>query len=90
MERHEKGEARVIPIILRACDWRDAPFAKLQVLPEDGKPVMSWANLDEAYTAVVMGMKRVVLKLLRTRREQLQAMMAADSQKQQAEQWRIL
>ena len=26
MERHEAGEARVIPIILRPCDWQRAPF----------------------------------------------------------------
>ena len=34
--RHQRGEARVIPIILRACDWKRAPFAKLQALPKDG------------------------------------------------------
>ncbi|TMD43635.1 MAG: toll/interleukin-1 receptor domain-containing protein, partial [Chloroflexi bacterium] len=30
LERHEKGEVRVIPVILRQCDWHDEPFAKLQ------------------------------------------------------------
>jgi hypothetical protein len=28
MERHEKGEARVIPVILRPCDWHGLPFGK--------------------------------------------------------------
>ncbi len=37
-ERHEAGEARVIPIILRPFDWHGAPFGKLQALPTDGKP----------------------------------------------------
>src|SRR5438128_5859961 len=32
MERHKRGEARVIPIILRPCLWQGAPFAGLQVL----------------------------------------------------------
>src|SRR5690349_21283752 len=32
LERHEAGEARVIPIILKPVDWKDAPFSKLQVL----------------------------------------------------------
>src|SRR5215467_10843175 len=27
LERHERGEARVIRIILRPCDWRTSPFA---------------------------------------------------------------
>src|SRR5690349_17931113 len=26
LERHEAGEARVIPVILRSVDWRGAPF----------------------------------------------------------------
>ena len=36
MDRHERGEARVIPIILRPVDnWKGAPFGKLQALPKD-------------------------------------------------------
>src|SRR4051794_29872254 len=38
MERHERGEARVIPVILRPVDgWQAAPFGKLQAAPTDGK-----------------------------------------------------
>ncbi|MBD2097678.1 hypothetical protein H6F90_21500 [Trichocoleus sp. FACHB-591] len=33
LERHDKGEARVIPILLRPCDWKGAPLGKLQALP---------------------------------------------------------
>src|SRR5712691_978913 len=46
MERHERGEARVIPIILRPVYWERTPFGKLQVLPKDAKPVTLWANRD--------------------------------------------
>jgi TIR domain/NACHT domain len=35
IERHDAGDARVVPIILRACYWQPAPFAKLQGLPKD-------------------------------------------------------
>lgn len=47
MERHESGEARVIPIILRPVDWEGLPFSKLQALPTDGNPVTSttWQRL---------------------------------------------
>src|SRR5882762_6578193 len=31
-ERHATGEVRVIPIILRSCDWEEMPFAAFQVL----------------------------------------------------------
>ena len=30
MQRHERGEARVIPIILRPCDWHGTPFRRAQ------------------------------------------------------------
>src|SRR4051812_19255899 len=28
LERHREGNARVIPILIRDCHWKDAPFAK--------------------------------------------------------------
>src|SRR5947209_3702140 len=31
MERHEAGDARIIPILLRPVYWQEAPFSKLQV-----------------------------------------------------------
>jgi hypothetical protein len=62
MARHASGEARVIPIILKPCDWKDAPFAKLQALPKDAKPIVSWSNADEAYLNVVDGIRRVLGK----------------------------
>src|SRR5262249_24830754 len=39
MERHEANETRVIPILLRPCDWQSTPFGKLQALPSNGKPL---------------------------------------------------
>jgi hypothetical protein len=52
LEMEEAGEARIIPIILRAVDWQDAPFRSLKALPKDGKPVKSWSNRDEAWKDV--------------------------------------
>ena len=63
LERHEKGEVRVIPVILRQCDWHDEPFAKLQALPRDARPVTDWSNLDNALYDVVSGIKKVVVEL---------------------------
>jgi len=67
MERHEEGSARVIPIIYRNCIWQYAPFAKLQALPRDAKPVCSWGNLDDAFVDVTEGIKKVAEELLGTR-----------------------
>src|SRR5271157_3847818 len=42
MERHQRGEAYVIPIILRPVHWKQTPFGALQALPKGDKPVISW------------------------------------------------
>jgi hypothetical protein len=60
LEKHEAGEATVIPVIVRPCDWHEAPFAKLQGLPKDGKAVTSWPNKDEAWTDVAVKLRRAV------------------------------
>jgi internalin A len=60
LERHEKGEAKVIPVILRDVNWKGAPFAKLQALPKDGLPVMKWADKDSAWRNVEEGIEKVV------------------------------
>lgn len=33
MERHDKGEARVIPVFVKHCDWKREAFGKLQGAP---------------------------------------------------------
>jgi TIR domain len=64
LERHSAGEARVIPIILRPCDWHASPFGKLQALPNNGaKPVTEWRNQDKAFTDVARGIRAAVTEL---------------------------
>ena len=60
MERHHAGEARVVPVILRACDWHDTPFGTLLAVPKDGKPVRSWPDLDDAFHDVVKRLKKII------------------------------
>jgi hypothetical protein len=60
MQRHESGDARVIPIILRACDWHSAPFGKLTAAPRDGEPVTLWPDLDKALYDVALKIRSVV------------------------------
>jgi tetratricopeptide (TPR) repeat protein len=64
MKRHEAGEARVIPIILRPVYWQNEPFSKLQVLPTGGKPVKSWRQRDEAFADIAMGIQKIAQELL--------------------------
>jgi WD40 repeat protein len=65
IERHERGEARVIPIILRPVYWQKAPFGKLQALPKDANPVTSpsWHDQDEAFLSVTEGIRKAVEEL---------------------------
>ena len=60
LERHFRGEVLVIPVIVRPVDWRSAPFARIQGLPLDGKPVTLWTNRDEAWTDVAQGVRRAI------------------------------
>lgn len=64
MERHERNEARVIPVILRTCEWSEMPYSKLQALPTGAKPISSFADADEAYTDVAKGIRMVVEYLI--------------------------
>ena len=68
MQRHEAGEARVVPVILRPCDWLDAPFGKLNALPEDGLPVTKWDDLDEAFLDVAKGIRKAAEEIIASRR----------------------
>jgi hypothetical protein len=63
LEHHNQGTARVIPIILRPCDWHSAPFGKLQSLPKDAKPVTQWSNPDEAFLNIAQGIRKAVAEL---------------------------
>jgi TIR domain len=62
MERHAAGEARVIPVVLKPCDWRSTPFGKLLVAPKDGRPVVSWPDQDEAFLDVVNKIRQSIPK----------------------------
>ena len=60
LERHRRKEARVIPVLLRPCDWHSAPFARLAALPANARPVTLWANEDEAFHNITLGLRHVI------------------------------
>jgi internalin A len=59
-ERQIKGEAIVIPIIIRHCCWEDTFFNDIQVLPRKAVPITSFEDQDLAWTQVVRDMKTLV------------------------------
>lgn len=63
LERHQAGEVRVVPVILRPVDWKKLPFGKLLALPKDAYPVTKWQNRDEAFLDVAQGIRHAVAEL---------------------------
>lgn len=60
LKRHDKKEVVAIPIILRECLWQMSPFAKLQALPVDGKPIQKFTRRDDAYANIARAICRII------------------------------
>ncbi|MEX2125973.1 MAG: toll/interleukin-1 receptor domain-containing protein [Woeseia sp.] len=60
LERHDEGEARVVPIIVEPCDWKNSPLKKLKAIPKDGKPISEWTNENAAYLNIVTELRRLL------------------------------
>jgi len=63
LERSQSGGARVVPVILRPCDWEASRFAGFQALPKGGKPVVDWPTADHGFTDTVKGLRRLIAEL---------------------------
>lgn len=63
LQRHERGEAVVIPVILRPCAWHQLPFDKLLAATVDGKPISQFPNYDDGFVQVVNAVSRALDKL---------------------------
>lgn len=60
LQRHEAGQARVVPIIVEPCDWTSSPLRKLKAVPLDGKPISEWTNRNTAFLNVIQEIRRIV------------------------------
>lgn len=73
VERHDRGEAKVVPLIVRPCSWSIEPFAKLQALPKGPQgglvPVELWPHREEAFDKIAGEIRKTVGEILRARRE---------------------
>lgn len=58
LQRHRKGLARIIPIILRPVDWQGTPVGRLLATPRDAKPVTKWHRRDDALLDVATSIRR--------------------------------
>ncbi len=72
LKKQVAGEARVIPVLIRDVNWKTAPFADLQSLPKDAKPVTEWASRDAAWRNVSEGIEHALETLARQGRLSIQ------------------
>lgn len=63
LERHGRGEAIVIPVILRPCAWHELPFGKLLAATKDGKPIVQFPSYDEGFVEVANAVSTALKKL---------------------------
>ena len=57
---------RIIPVLLRPCDWFASPLAKYMALPTGAKPVTTWENRDEAFLDIARGVRQVIESVQQT------------------------
>lgn len=69
LERHSRGEATVVPVIVRPTDLTDAPFAHLQYLPPGSLAVSQWTDRDAAYKEIAVGVRTIVSRIKHHRAE---------------------
>jgi hypothetical protein len=69
LDRHDRGQALVVPIVLRPVDFHGLPIADLQMLPKDAKPVISdyWSSRDEAFENIAKGIRKAIEKFRQNR-----------------------
>jgi tetratricopeptide (TPR) repeat protein len=54
------GGVRIVPLILRPCDWERAQFGKLPVLPKNRRAVTSWSDPNDAWVDIVFGLNTIL------------------------------
>lgn len=60
--RHDCGEARIIPVLVRSCLWDSSPLRKLQFLPDGRRPLaeLGKQKLDRALTDIARNIAEAV------------------------------
>ena len=61
LQRSQANSAvKVVPVIVRPCNWSMEPYARFQALPNNAKPITTWVDPDEAFVDVVQGLAKML------------------------------
>src|SRR5579885_1436625 len=52
LEKHIRGQAYAIPILLHPVRWENTSLESLQILPINGQPVSTWLDINEAFVDI--------------------------------------
>lgn len=63
LARHDRGEAIVLPVILRPCHWTGLQFGKLQAATKDCKPVEKYPSVDDALLEITQHIEAIAKRL---------------------------
>jgi len=61
LEKHDRKEARVVPVIVRDCNWTKCPFGNLKAVPKDGKAITKWRPKDSGWRNVSEEIEKVIV-----------------------------
>ncbi len=60
LQREDRGELAIVPVILEPSDWLSTPLSKFKALPDDGKAVAEFTNPNVAFMQVIHELRRLV------------------------------
>jgi len=87
MARHAAREARVIPVIMRPCQWMILPFGQLQALPKDAQPITLWSNRDTAWLNVIEGIRVAVAEIEASKGQHATTLHDAGARSKRSREW---
>jgi nucleoside phosphorylase len=64
LKREKEKSARIIPIIVRPCDWQQTPIAEFVTLPRKNNAISFWENKDDVWSTVAQEVRLVCEEML--------------------------
>lgn len=58
--RLKRGEAKLVPVLVKPCLWQESVFSEIQMIPRGAKAVASSPNPDEVLTSVAEEIRLLV------------------------------
>lgn len=63
IDRMPYSDVRVVPLIVRTCNWKDTELGKYLAATKDGVPISDYPDKDKAWTEVVDRIKDAAMKM---------------------------